>query len=220
MAKQPPAESGITVEDVRSDWPKVLRAVQGRSKVLATLMANVQVAALAGDTLHVAVANPALRSRFFDAQHAQTLRDSVREVFQTQWEVIVGEGAPAAPSSTPRAVAEPPRKAAPTFERRSRGAQQTPDQRQQFARPGHGQDQTPREQPRPQGGTPPGGHHDDIPLPPEPEPEPEPEISEEQMMADAAAEDAAVGESSAPRRDPDEVALELLKSELGARPID
>lgn len=50
---------------------------------------------------------------------------------------------------------------------------------------------------------------------PEPEPEPpSPEDEEEQMLAEA-------GQSEAgPRRDPEEVALELLQNELGARKID
>ncbi|WP_441963463.1 DNA polymerase III subunits gamma/tau [Mycolicibacterium houstonense] len=52
---------------------------------------------------------------------------------------------------------------------------------------------------------------------PEPEPEPEPmspEDEEEQMLAEA-------GQSEAgPRRDPEEVALELLQNELGARKIE
>ncbi|WP_415823105.1 hypothetical protein, partial [Mycobacterium senriense] len=38
---------------------------------------------------------------------------------------------------------------------------------------------------------------------------------EEHMLAEAVRD-----EPSAPRRDPEEVALELLQSELGARPID
>jgi DNA polymerase-3 subunit gamma/tau len=46
--------------------------------------------------------------------------------------------------------------------------------------------------------------------PPDPAP-----ADEESMLAEAGREDA-----SAPRRDPEEAALELLQNELGARPID
>ncbi|MUM27006.1 hypothetical protein FZI88_12465 [Mycobacterium sp. CBMA295] len=52
---------------------------------------------------------------------------------------------------------------------------------------------------------------------PEPEPEPEPmspEDEEEQMLAEAGQAEAG------PRRDPEEVALELLQNELGARKIE
>ena len=56
------------------------------------------------------------------------------------------------------------------------------------------------------------------PLPPEPQPDPaETQRAEEDDMIAEAHEDPA---EAAPRRDPEEVALELLKSELGARPID
>ncbi|BDH59588.1 hypothetical protein MTP03_45270 [Tsukamurella sp. PLM1] len=58
---------------------------------------------------------------------------------------------------------------------------------------------------------------------PEPDPEPAPEqiveVSEDEMIDAAHREDAASGGAPAPRRDPDEIALELLKNELGARPI-
>jgi DNA polymerase III subunit gamma/tau len=49
--------------------------------------------------------------------------------------------------------------------------------------------------------------------PPPPPPE-EPEEDEESMLAEAGRAE------TAPRRDPEEVALELLQSELGARPIE
>lgn len=203
------APSGPSVDEVRTAWPKVLRAVKDRSTVTFALMPNVQVLGLAGDVLHLALPIPALLSRFSDQQHVGNLRDAVREVFGTQWNVEVGDGsarpqgaAAAAPTQQQRPSGEP-RKAPPTFERRSRAGDQRPD-----SRPAGRENRAPAQ-------------HDDIPLPPEPDPEPAPveEISEEEMIDAAHREDAASGGSTAPRRDPDEIALELLKNELGARPI-
>ncbi|MGE0298706.1 MAG: DNA polymerase III subunit gamma and tau [Pseudonocardia sp.] len=57
---------------------------------------------------------------------------------------------------------------------------------------------------------------DDEPLPPEPPPEDAPPDDEESMIAEAAAD---AGEAP-PRRDPEEVAIELLTAQLGARTID
>ena len=56
-----------------------------------------------------------------------------------------------------------------------------------------------------------------ISKPEEPAPEPDSarRAEEEHMLAEAVRD-----EPSAPRRDPEEVALELLQSELGARRID
>lgn len=56
------------------------------------------------------------------------------------------------------------------------------------------------------------------PLPPEPAPDPvdAQRAEEDELIAEAVRDD----ESPAPRRDPEEAALELLKTELGARPID
>ncbi|MBS4103334.1 DNA polymerase III subunit gamma and tau [Tsukamurella paurometabola] len=203
------APAGPSVEEVRTAWPKVLRAVKDRSTVTFALMPNVQVLGLADGVLHLALPIPALLSRFSDQQHVGNLRDAVREVFGTQWDVEVGDGsgartqgAPPAPTQQQRPAAEP-RKAPPTFERRSRAGDQRPD-----PRPAGRENRAP-------------SHHDDIPLPPEPDPEPAPveEVSEEEMIEAAHREDAASGGSTAPRRDPDEIALELLKNELGARPI-
>jgi len=55
------------------------------------------------------------------------------------------------------------------------------------------------------------------PLPPEPEPDPvdRQRAEEDSMIAEVGRDD-----DAAPRRDPEEVALELLQSELGARKID
>jgi DNA polymerase III subunit gamma/tau len=57
------------------------------------------------------------------------------------------------------------------------------------------------------------------PLPPEPQPDPmdAQRAEEDELIAEAVRDSAA---DAAPRRDPEEVALELLKAELGARPID
>ncbi|MFD9826598.1 DNA polymerase III subunit gamma and tau [Tsukamurella tyrosinosolvens] len=204
------APSGPSVEEVRTAWPKVLRAVKDRSTVTFALMPNVQVLGLAGDVLHLALPIPALLSRFSDQQHVGNLRDAVREVFGTQWNVEVGDGsgaraqgAPAAAPAQQQRPAAEPKKAPPTFERRSRAGDQRPD-----PRPAGRENRAP-------------SHHDDIPLPPEPDPEPAPveEVSEEEMIDAAHREDAVSGGTTAPRRDPDEIALELLKNELGARPI-
>jgi DNA polymerase-3 subunit gamma/tau len=55
------------------------------------------------------------------------------------------------------------------------------------------------------------------PLPPEPEPDPvdRQRAEEDSMIAEVGRDD-----DAAPRRDPEEVALELLQNELGARKID
>jgi DNA polymerase-3 subunit gamma/tau len=74
--------------------------------------------------------------------------------------------------------------------------------------------------PAPAGGIPPAGGGL-APLPAEEEQAPVPDMDsaqrddEEHMLAEAGRSD-----PSAPRRDPEEVALELLQNELGARPID
>ena len=57
------------------------------------------------------------------------------------------------------------------------------------------------------------------PLPPEPQPDPvdAQRAEEDELIAQAVADG---GDDAAPRRDPEEVALELLATELGARRIE
>lgn len=55
------------------------------------------------------------------------------------------------------------------------------------------------------------------PLPPEPEPDP---VDRQRAEEDSMIAEVGRDEDAAPRRDPEEVALELLQSELGARKID
>ena len=57
------------------------------------------------------------------------------------------------------------------------------------------------------------------PLPSEPQPDPgeAQRAEEDELIAEAVRDD---GDEAAPRRDPEEVALELLQTELGARRID
>jgi DNA polymerase-3 subunit gamma/tau len=59
----------------------------------------------------------------------------------------------------------------------------------------------------------------DEPLPPEPQPDPVDarRAEEDELIAEAVRDG---GDEAAPRRDPEEVALELLQTELGARRID
>jgi DNA polymerase-3 subunit gamma/tau len=59
----------------------------------------------------------------------------------------------------------------------------------------------------------------DEPLPREPQPDPvdAQRAEEEELIAEAVRDG---GEEAAPRRDPEEAALELLQTELGARRID
>ncbi len=58
---------------------------------------------------------------------------------------------------------------------------------------------------------------DGTPLPPEPPPEEAPPDDEESMIAEVRSEPVA---PAAVRRDPEEVAIELLSSQLGARTLD
>ena len=65
------------------------------------------------------------------------------------------------------------------------------------------------------GATPPAREAEPLPAEPAPDPVDAQRAEEDSMIAEVGRDD-----DAAPRRDPEEVALELLQSELGARRID
>ncbi|MFT3660403.1 MAG: DNA polymerase III subunit gamma and tau [Gordonia sp. (in: high G+C Gram-positive bacteria)] len=198
-----PAAPQLTVEAVSARWADIRAAVRERpsGRILEPMLSAATVQSV-GD--HVAVlghANAQLVGRLADPARIQMFGEIFGELFGGRWQVQVVH----APGGAP-AAASPPRSAAPA-----------PQRRQQFTR---------RSRP-PQGGDR-RSAVDAGPPPPEPPPEPEepwpadPVPVPDEELTDAERDEmVASAHTGTPdaRLDPDQVALELLKSELGARPV-
>ncbi len=206
-AQQTPASGGLDAAAVRRAWSGLLDEVRERSRVTQVLLSSATVHSVDGDTLVLTIGSGALARQLSEERHVEKIVDALHAVLGGTW----------------RIRCEPPDAGGSGGTSTSTGAGgnaaggQRPASGQQNARPGTGQRQPRSFEPPARGGNgrsaPPPPP--DEPLPPEP-PDLEPD-DEDAMLAEAAtAPEHDVGD----RRDPEEVALELLANQLGARKID
>ncbi|QYN36094.1 DNA polymerase III subunit gamma and tau [Pseudonocardia sp. DSM 110487] len=180
---------------VRRVWSEVLAAARSQSRSIEAMLVNATVRAVEGDTLVLGIGAPSLARRLSESRNADIVSAALHSVLGVRWQVRCESGdAPAAPPAGGRASA--PRRSEP------------PSRPQQATSPPRAQRQAPtRRAP---------ASDDGVPLPPEPPDEDAPpEDDEEAMLAEAA-----VPVSDAERRDPEEAAIELLTTQLGARAIE
>ncbi|MFC9787030.1 DNA polymerase III subunit gamma and tau [Rhodococcus sp. NPDC127528] len=205
---------------VRTVWSEVRAKVRERSRTVEVMLSGATVRAVEGGRLILSHASAPLAKRLVEPRNAEVIRDALREVFGVDWAVDceVGTAEPVEQSRPQTPRQQPKSTGGPRFSRPSQGqAQQAP-----AAPP------VPATQPRSE--PTPGPPVDDIPPPDYPDypddPGPPPPVEpaapesvtaedEEEMMAQAA-------QPSDPsvRRDPEEMAIELLETELGAKRID
>ncbi|GAA2369440.1 MULTISPECIES: DNA polymerase III subunit gamma and tau [Gordonia] len=192
---EPQAPTGLTVDAVSARWPDIRAAVRTQSTVLEAMLSAAFVHQVDGTQVVLGHPHPALVGRLSDDRGLRALTAAVVEVFGEGFSVAVVH---AQPGSAPAAAPTPQR----TPEREQ-------PRRQTYTRPSRPRsEQTHGEQPAP---------------PPAPEePEPEPPVPDEELTDAERDEMVAQAQSGTPddRLDPDQVALELLKSELGARPVE
>lgn len=233
-----PSTGGVAapVEDllgvVEAAWPEIKGKVREFGATLQALLSGAAVSRVDGGVVVFAHQSPPLAQRLSDPRNIDAVRSAVRAVLgrelDVRWEtgmpaprpapVVKGSGAPARGPGEDKPAARP---------RFSRPSQAKGNQGRPAGQRGPGEDDIPPpdfpdlpDDPGPEesygpdsgrsGGesgraSKPGGG---VPAPPTPE--------EEQEMLAAAAEPVAPGD----RQDPDEVALALLRDELGAKSLD
>ncbi|WP_280344377.1 DNA polymerase III subunit gamma and tau [Nocardia neocaledoniensis] len=221
-----PAEDLVTL--VEGAWAEIKGKVREFGPTLQALLSGAAVSRAEGSTIVFAHQSPPLAQRLSDPRNIDAVRSAVRAVLGRELDVRWETGTPA-PRPAPAA------KAAGNAARGPGQGEAKPAGRPKFSRPSQTKG-NPAGQAKPAG-------DDDIPppdfpdLPDDPGPEegyssdpgrsggesargdaplapPTPE--EEQEMLAAAAEPVAPGD----RQDPDEVALALLRAELGAKSLD
>jgi DNA polymerase-3 subunit gamma/tau len=225
---EPAASAGPDAAALREAWNSLREKVSQRNKILPAMLSAATVHDVQGYRLILAHPVPNLGARIASPHNAQVITEVLAEMFGGTWEVEYQAGAPTAPPPpVAKAAAAPTKPAgAPRFSRPSqeRTAQRPPQQqsdtqRSDSAGPAAGQAR-PSSEP-----------DDDIPPPEAPDypddPGPidyeasatTPPVStpedEEEMFAEAA-------EPVDPttRRDPEDVAFELLKDMLGAKKLE
>ncbi|PVZ09433.1 DNA polymerase III subunit gamma and tau [Actinomycetospora cinnamomea] len=222
-AQQPtrePAPAGaVDAAALRRVWPEVMNQVRERNKPTHALLQNATVTAVEGTTVTLGMPTPPLARQLSQPNRADHVAAALGIVLSGQWTVQAVHGAggdgdgPArggGRSEAPRTRAEAPRR---------------PERSERPERPAPSRPERPAPQPPARGGgeAPPrptrSGEPPDIPPPPEPpEDDPDEHVTEEDMYAEAAADPGGTG--GGVRRDPEEAAMELLTSQLGARRVD
>ena len=193
----PEPGGGLDAAAVRRVWSEVLAAARSQSRSIEAMLVNATVRAVEGDTLVLGIGAPSLARRLSEPRNADIVSAALHSVFGGRWQVRCESGD--APAPPPAGRGGPPRRSGPG------DAPQRPQQASPPARAN-----------RPPPARRPSAPDDGVPLPPEPPDEDAPpEDDEEAMLAEAA-----VPVRDAERRDPEEAAIELLTSQLGARAID
>ncbi|MDQ3885784.1 MAG: DNA polymerase III subunit gamma and tau [Actinomycetota bacterium] len=206
-----PAPAGaLDAAAVRRVWQALLDVVREQSRATQVLLTNATATAVEGDVLVLTLPTAPLAHRLAEDRNVDMIRRALRSVLGVDWQIRC-EHSGSAPGSRVEGTRSPPRTPDPPPER--------PGRSRRLVTP---TPQTPPTQPR-------GGQvgDDEIPPPPEPaEPEPPedpdpgmgttPPDEDEALLAEAAAADG----DGTQRRDPEDVALQLLAEQLGARHID
>ncbi|ALG83467.1 DNA polymerase III subunit gamma and tau [Gordonia phthalatica] len=191
---EPEQPAGLTVDAVSARWPEIRAAVRKQSSVLEAMLSAAFVHQVDGTQVTLGHPHPALVGRLADERGLRALTTAVVEVFGPGHTVGVVNAQPG--SAPAKASAPAPEKPEP--------------RRQTFTRPSRPRD--------------PHAPEPSADYPPEPEEpsEPVPPVPDEELTDDERDEMVAQAHSGGPddRLDPDQVALELLKSELGARPVE
>jgi DNA polymerase-3 subunit gamma/tau len=192
VAVEPPA--GLDAADVRRAWPGVLERAKQGSRRTGALLTDATVKAVEGDTLVLTIGAAPLARMLSEQSNTEVISAALRAELGVVWRVRCehsGAGGGGARPAAPTAPAAPLLGGA--TKPAAAPAQSAPSTRQVPARP-----------PSP----------NDPPLPPEPPDD------EEQYFAETNAETSAkfMGAPTS-RRNPEEVAIELLSTQLGASAI-
>jgi DNA polymerase-3 subunit gamma/tau len=192
----------------------VLAAAKERKKRTAALLVSATVRSVEDDTLVLSIGTAPLARLLSEQSNTDVIAESLHAVLGVRWRVRCEHGDGGSPPP-PAGRAEPARgDARPPAPRGQSGSGR--------AAPGAtggegGPQRRPSRPPPVRRSTSANAAAEDVPLPPEPpDEEAPPEDDEEAMLAEVAADPG----SAAPRRDPEEAAIELLASQLGARTLD
>ncbi|MGH3755740.1 MAG: DNA polymerase III subunit gamma and tau [Pseudonocardiaceae bacterium] len=194
---QPPAPEATPAPDqldaagVRRVWQALLDAVREQSRTTQVLLSNATVSSVEGSTLVLALPNAPLARRLGDERNVEMIKRALHAVLGVDWQVRCEH---ADGDAGPRVTQQQSQRARPPQRSAERPATRRP--------------------------APPQPPDDGVPPPPEP---PDPEDAPPQAPMDdeaTLAEPASMSRQHSSRRDPEEVALELLTEQLGARRID
>ncbi len=200
-----PQTGGLDLDTVRTRYQDFRNAVRERAKTLEPMLSAAVVHDLQDRTVVLAHPYEVLVQRLGAPHAVAVMREALSEVFGTELDVRAVHLAPGSAPAAGAPVSGGPRPV----------AKAQPKRAQTYARPSV-QNQTAATSPAPEPVV------EKQPPPPEPGPEPEPPRADEDIPEEEQAEMVADAHSGTPDRHHDQgaVALDLLKTELGATVIE
>jgi DNA polymerase-3 subunit gamma/tau len=236
-APRPAGPDQLDAAAVRRVWQALLDAVREQSRATQVLLSNATASAVHGDTLILTLPTAPLARRLSDERNIEMIKGALRAVLGVDWQVRCEHaGGDPAPRGSVRQPQPQPQRARP--------GQRPPDRP---ARPSTRRPESPQRPVPPDDDIPPPPEPPDPAEPPEPDeprqppavaapppaapPQPaSPQVAPAQIapaqVAPGQDDEEAMLAGSAdaiqqhPSRHPDEIALELLAEQLGARRID
>ncbi|TWH23782.1 DNA polymerase-3 subunit gamma/tau [Rhodococcus rhodochrous J45] len=224
------ATGGPDAAQMRGVWSEVRAKVRERSRTVEVMLSGATVRSVDGTRVVLVHDSAPLAKRLADARNATVIADALKAVFGGEFEVtcVHGSAAAEAPARTPAPEKNSRPAGQPRFSR--------PSQAKNAAAPAPVEAPAPPQRPAaapsaaPTFTRPSAENVDDIPPPEAPDlpddpgsgydaPPPDPSQMTEADVEEMFAEAATPGDPST-RRDPEEVAIELLKDVLGAKPLD
>ncbi|HWN33856.1 MAG TPA: hypothetical protein VNP03_13990 [Pseudonocardia sp.] len=190
-APAPAGSGGIDAAAVRRAWPSVLDAAKQSSRSTGALLVNATVKAVEGDTLVLTIAAAPLARRLSEQRNTEVISAALRSVLGVAWQVRCDHDG-GAPAGRGQAAPSGGTNAAASAPAPAASPAPPPPVRRPAPT-------------RPTGSEP--------PLPPEPPP-----YEDEEEMVDEPVPDTPAPQDN--RRDPEEVAIELLSAQLGARALE
>ncbi len=219
-APAPAAAAGPDAAAVRAVWSEVRSKVRERSRTVEVMLSGATVRSVDAGRIVLGHDSAPLVKRLVEPRNAAVIADALRAVFGVDFEVTCVQGAATPPTAAKPAAAQ---------------SASRPSGQPRFSRPSQARQAQPAPQP---GGAspaatpaPPRPEADDIPPPEAPDypddPGPEPGYEPPRISpADVTAEDeeemfaeAATPVDPSTRREPEDVAIELLQDILGAKKI-
>jgi DNA polymerase-3 subunit gamma/tau len=189
-SKPPQAPGGLDAAAVRRVWSEVLAAIKATSRSVEAMLLQATVQSVEDDTVVLTHAAPPLVKRLSEPRNVEIVANALTATLGGTWQVQWTTG-----DSGPAPAKAAAKKPAPKFE---------PTRRSQQDKPKNVAPQ--QDQPPP-------------PEPPDEEPPPPPEpIPEEDMLAEASRP--LSEQERANQHSPEDVAIELLEQQLGARKIE
>ncbi|WP_404314934.1 DNA polymerase III subunit gamma and tau [Prescottella equi] len=194
---------------VRAVWSEVRAKVRERSRTVEVMLSGATVRGIDGDRLVLAHDSVPLVKRLAEPRNTEVIRAAMHDVFGGEWDVTCEHGSAPVQQAPTQSAPQTKAPAAHKFSRPSQG--RAPAAAPQRPAAPRDDDIPPPEAPDypDDPGPPPADYDYDAPPPPT-----TPE-DEAEMMAEAA-----VPVDQASRRDPEEMAGEMLVEVLGARKLD